>query len=220
MCRFLLAKSNQPLPVTKLLDDFTSMAQQSRTADGDLQADGYGVTWWHAGAWHTHRSLKPIWQDPGSIPPLPSTHHLLLHARSASFPDQIGRLDFNQPFTHDNFAFVFNGQIQGVKLNRPIPGRIGAQKLFNLFLEHAATLPPDQALIKLHHLISTHSRQIVGFNLGLSDGQHLYAFSDYSQQPDYFTLHSVQTDNIDLICSQPLPGFDWQPIKKQTMIKL
>ena len=46
MCRFLLAKSENPIKPKTILEQFSIMAQKNKTYDGDWQGDGWGFSWY------------------------------------------------------------------------------------------------------------------------------------------------------------------------------
>lgn len=222
MCRFLLLRSDQETQVQTIFEQFAKMAEASRAPDGDRQEDGWGVTWLENGNWKGHHSLAPIWDDVDFARQIPHTKHLLVHARSASFVQHKGILEYNQPYIHGSMAFVFNGMIGGVKLNRSVPGKIGAQKLFNLFLEivdQQEKPNPQAALEQLYRLIKDNSKNIRGMNIGISDGKNIYAISDYSITPDYFTLSQSNHKNFKMICSERIGEFGWDKVEKEVVKK-
>ena len=101
MCRFALLKTTAPTRLQEVLGRFSTMAQASRAPDGDLQGDGWGVTWRQNGAWQRHASLNPVWESRSEFSRLPETDLFLVHARSASFAQGKNNVAFNQPFICD-----------------------------------------------------------------------------------------------------------------------
>ena len=128
MCRFLLIKSKQPFDANELFLEFTKVCKNSLAPDGDRQADGWGISWLdESNSWQIKKSLKPIWNDGASFK-IPKSRTFTAHARSASFPNQKGIIDYNQPYTNGEYSFLFNGALFGVKFDREVAGKIGAQK--------------------------------------------------------------------------------------------
>ncbi len=215
MCRFLLIKSKRKFNPQHFLTAFSQMCQKSRTPDGDLQNDGWGVAWETSGKWITKKSLNPIWKDNKLFPQLPETKILIVHARSAGFPDQKGIIEYNQPYIDDGLCFVFNGMLKGVRLNLPLFGKIGAQKIFSLiqlFKKQKKSL--SQALDSVHKTLISHSRSIEGMNIGLSDGKSFYFLNQYPSFSDYFSLHYYHDKNMTLVCSAPILSYNWNKAKK------
>jgi predicted glutamine amidotransferase len=218
MCRFLLANFSQPTQTQDLLNKFADMCRLSKSLDGDDQGDGWGVVYWQDRQWHQISSLKPIWLEVERFSEIPETSMLVAHARSASFPDQKGILAYNQPFVSGQYAFVFNGLVQGVKLPRPIPGRIGSQKIWYLvreFLQQGQS--PQSALRSTTELLRTHSQRIQALNLGLATPEGFWASCDYDDpSSDYYQLQTHEGPRSKIICSEPLPGYDFQPVEPST----
>ena len=214
MCRFLLARFEKPIDPQPLLRDFAVMCQRSRAPDGDWQGDGYGIAWQKDSQWHLHKSLKPIWQDEDIFSKVGATNLLVAHSRSAGFPQHKGIIDYNQPFVKDTMCFVFNGMIKGVRLNIPLEGKIGAQKIFSLLLKEAKNNNTEEALQNVRTLILANSLKIEGMNIGLVHKGRLYSFCEYADNTNYFNLHFVQKSGLSLICSQPLSGYRWKRMSK------
>jgi predicted glutamine amidotransferase len=209
------------MPVTQLARQFAAMCKKSRTIDGDWQGDGWGAAWLDdSRQWQEYKSLKPIWEDLANLNKLPASNHLMLHARSASFAHQKGVLEYNQPYLNNNYGFVFNGLISGVKMPTPVAGKIGAQKIFNLILTTAAADPPTKALSAVHQLIKKHSQAIRGFNLGLSDKSKFYVLSDYAGNQEYFQLKSYNDNYLHLVCSEPIGAYAWKNMTKNKVYAL
>lgn len=221
MCRFLIVKSNQPLATKVFLSQFAQMCQTSCTPDGDWQGDGWGVAWQETGHWQLHKSLKPIWQDSTSFQSIPPTEILVAHARSASFANQKGILEYNQPYTDGNLAFVFNGLIRGVKFNFPVPGKIGAQKIFWL-LQHQFknTSSPVSVLKNLYQLLLDSSTSLRGLNVGLAQANAITALCAYREDDNYFTLHHYRSSKFTIICSQPIGAYQYSKMQPGEIIKL
>lgn len=221
MCRFLLAKTPTPSDHNQLLKDFVQMAKKSKTTEGDRQGDGWGYSWLDENnTWQSYHSLKPIWQDDRSLPLVPPTTQLIVHARSASFERHKGKLSYNQPYLEKKYAFVFNGLIKGVKLKHQVPGEIGAQKIFNLILQNLQTQTPESALKKVHHFIKSNSKEVKGFNIGFSDSHNIYCLSDYSSNKKYFQLHYFNGEKIKIICSEQIGDFNWQKVPAEQVVRL
>lgn len=220
MCRFLLAKSNLPLNSSELLVQFSNMAEQSRAPDGDRQADGWGIMWMENHKWQEYKSLKPVWESTAIFAKIPKSNLLAIHVRSASFPDQKGIIEYNQPYIHDDLCFVFNGVITGVKIDRPLKGSIGAQKIFSLIEEELQEKSPVKALHYLDQFLLHHAKLVNGLNVGLVNDNSLYALCEYEDNSDYFGLKYYTDDSVSLICSEKIGPYAWKTMKKREVIRL
>lgn len=179
------------------------MAKKSKAPDGDWQGDGWGVSWMDKnGQWQIYKSLLPVWEDRNAFGQIPKTAAFAVHARSASFPQHKGFLEFNQPYIAGKYSFVFNGLLRGVSLI--IPGKIGAEKIWYLVQNELKKRKPQEALDAVADLLKQNSRQIVALNMGLLDKEEFYSFSYFTQFPEYYQLRSFQTEGFRVICSEDL----------------
>lgn len=212
MCRFLPLTSQEPCEVGHIVRPFAQMCQQSRGMAGDWQGDGWGVAWWEEGqGWQRHRDIAPIWTESDVMQNLPQTRQLVVHARSASFAHHRGSVDYNQPYLWGDYAFVFNGFIQGVRLPRRVPGNIGAEKIRCLVQERLQQgASPQQTLEDVFNLLVRHSREIRACNLGLSNGREYVTYNGNPSGASYYQLHHVQHDALRMVSSEPFGTWEWR----------
>jgi predicted glutamine amidotransferase len=212
MCRFLLLASPEPCDVQEIAVQFAEMCQHSTSPEGDRQDDGWGITWWQEhDRWQRHRSVAPIWAETQVMQHLPPTRHLLVHARSASFAQHKGDVAYNQPYVWGTYAFVFNGFIQGVRLPRRVPGKIGAEKIGYLVREQLRRgVPPQQALQRVYAMLAEHSREIRACNMGLSTGQDMASYNGNPSGASYYQLYHAQQDTLRMTCSEPFGTWEWR----------
>ncbi len=204
MCRFVTVRFHKPTQPKQLLNAFANMSQASKSYDGDWQGDGWGVAWLKVdNTWETYHSLSPVWEDRERFETIPETFSLVAHARSASFEHHKGVLEYNQPYVFGPYAFAFNGLVKGVSLP-PIPGRIGAEKIWHLLKQELANHPAPEALDRLKILLKANSQEIAALNIGIATTENIHSLNEFSRHPDYYTLHAWEADFGRLICSEPL----------------
>jgi len=221
MCRFLLMKAHTAISPVALLQSFADMAQQSHGADGVWQGDGWGITWLDGEErWQLHKSLAPIWLDRTGFTALPASRLFLVHARSASFPHHKDVIDYNQPYHDEQYAFVFNGLLRGVKLPQRVAGQIGAQKIWRLLQNYLTTQPPVAALTQLHTTLVAHTQEVKALNIGLMDKNGGYTFCSFATNPDYYTLQSHRSAKLQMICSEPLAGYAFDAVAPNQVVAL
>lgn len=221
MCRFLMARSEQGVLETHtLLSAFATMCEHRRAPDGDWQGDGWGVAWRGDDGWQAKKSLSPIWQERNTFSSVPPTKLLVVHARSAGFPQHKGVIEFNQPYVKDGLCFVFNGMLRGVSVPLVLEGTIGAQKIFSFIKNEALHKGGDEALRALDGTIKAHTRRIDGMNAGLVQGDHFSALCEYADDEEYFSVRYYQDPHITLVCSAPLLGYAWKKMEKGEVIRL
>lgn len=196
------------------------MAEKSHTPDGDRQDDGWGVVWKNEqGEWNLHKSLLPVWKDTRSFHLIPKITLLVTHARSASYQSQEGEISYNQPYIDKKRAFVFNGMLEGVSIRSP--GTIGAQKIFQL-LKSDKTLDVNRTLQNLLVKLESHTKRIVGLNvgLGLVDIGVIAALCRYTKDSEYYTLWYSKMSKISFICSEPIGTYEWRRMQNREIVVL
>ncbi|MBD3280277.1 hypothetical protein GF389_02005 [Candidatus Dojkabacteria bacterium] len=226
MCRILAVKSKQKLMPHELLGKFAVMAEMSRTLDNDRQKDGWGIAWLDEQLnWQEYRSLDAIWDDSEieKFIDFPKTNIFLVHARSATYKSQIGEVSFNQPYTNHDLAYAFNGHLEGVRLNRPVKGQIGAEKIWNLMQEYSEEYKPIATLSKLYKNIQSNTNKIHGMDIVFSNRSEIYglcSFTPNKTNPSYYQLESYNDNNLSFICSEKLEGYSSKKVPNGTILAL
>ena len=196
MCRLLAVRSPKTIAVTPYLEKFARVAQESR----EYQGHGWGIAYRVSGQdWSCYKNIKPIWED--DLSQFPATDMLIAHARSA-FNDEGIVVENNMPFYDAESIFVFNGELQGVRIRED--GRIGAEKIFN-FIKRFYHHDLGEALQKGTHLLHKRTRYVRAMNIIMTNKQHFYVSSFYSETPDYFQM-VVKHSPVLVVCSDPFPG--------------
>ncbi|HEX9973481.1 MAG TPA: hypothetical protein VGD14_15520 [bacterium] len=207
MCRLLLVKSRNEFPIGDHLKQFAHIARHSR----EYQGHGWGCAYLVDNEWQIYKNIAPIWED--DLEQFGTTSQLLAHARSA-FKDEGIKVENNMPFQKGEFVFIFNGELQGVKIKEQ--GRIGAEKIFNYILRfHLGDLL--QALNKGLEIIKKRTTYFRAINIIMSDKKQALVSSEFNEDDNYLTMHYKKAGNSLLICSEPYPGEpDWQKIPNHT----
>ncbi len=204
MCRFIIVHSKNKINPEKLMNSFSNMAKESNALDGDWQGDGCGIAWINnEGKWSLKKSLLPIWEDKGLFSGISKTNIFIAHARSASFKEQKGFIEFNEPYINKEFAFVFNGILKGVSIKSP--GKIGAQKIWHLLEKELEQNEPNRALEIIKELLLKNSKEIVALNIGLATSKSIYSLCYFSRNPEYYNLWNYKDKNLEVICSEKIP---------------
>jgi predicted glutamine amidotransferase len=226
MCRILLIKTSKPESQTELLEKFASMCEQSKAPDGDWQGDGFGISWLDESQnWQIVKSTEPIWNERAMIEKVPKSKIIVAHARSATFKSQMldGDTSYNQPYTNEDFSFVFNGHLEGVKLSRKIDGKTGAEKIWNLLNEKLVKSNPAKSLGEILAERENDTKKIHAMNIGISDKINIYGLCRYEPNdilPDYHKLRYYSDENIKIICSEPIGDYQFSYLKNSEIIIL
>ncbi len=216
MCRLLAVKTAQPVSVASHLATFAQICKQSK----EYQGHGWGIAYLNsAHEWKYYKNIKPIWEDTASFASFGSSRVFLVHARSA-FQDKDIVVENNMPFYEDRFIFIFIGELRGVRLS--MPGRIGAEKIFNWIKqisEHTEHKTLKAALAHATKTIVQRTRYVRAMNIIMLERPETIAISTlFNEDPVYFTMHMKQTANELMICSEPYPNESgWVAIPNQTI---
>ncbi len=223
MCRFLLVKSEQKVEPQKFLKQFAEISQKSKALNGDWQGDGWGFSYLDdKKRWQTYKSVKPVWEEDYIFKEFPEVNIFLTHARSASYMKNLNDVNVNQPYFNDNYCYVFNGDLEGVCLNKRVPGAIGAQKIWNLLQERLTKMNPEKSLKDLSDFLYQHTKTLHALNIGLADTKNIYAlcrFTPNSIAPDYHVLCYLNKPHLKIICSDLLGGFKMENFKEGEILK-
>jgi predicted glutamine amidotransferase len=191
MCRLLAVVSRDPIDVKHHLDAFTEVCITSP----EYQGHGWGCAVLRGNSWEQYRSVDPIWSD--RFRPSGQIHLLLAHARSA-FRNEDIVVDNNMPFMNDDQAFIFNGELHGVRLS--VEGRTGAHRLFR-FLRNGHLPDKREAVRRGMRILRSRTAHIRACNFILADPGRIIVHSLFNDDPDYFTMYQRRTPDDLVVCS-------------------
>lgn len=211
MCRLLYINANNEFEISDYLVKFAEISKKSR----EYQGHGWGCAYLQNGKWNFYKNIKPIWED--NLSQFGKSNRIVAHARSA-FKDEGIIVENNMPFYDDNYIFIFNGELRGVKIKEE--GRIGAEKIFN-YIKRFDKDGIKNALIRGTELIKKRSAYIRAMNLIIVDKNSAYVYSHFNEDADYFTMHIKKSVNEVVVCSDPFTNdFGWSPIENNLLMEL
>ena len=208
MWRLLWERAEHPFQITAHLDRFAVLSQAST----EYQGHGWGCAWLEDGLWQVYRDIRPVWED--DLSRFSTTTLLVAHARSA-FRDEGIRVENNMPFFDGQQVFIFNGELQGVRIREA--GRIGAEKIFNFIkrFDRDGRLP---ALERGVAVIEKRTRYVRAMNMIIASRDSSELETLYNENPAYFQMYRSQQAAADIVCSEPYPGeTGWRPIDNRTI---
>lgn len=249
MCR-LLGYLGSPVQLDRLLckPEHSLIVQSYQPREmtaGLLNADGFGIGWYHAEsntAPFTYKNTVPIWNDVNlpSLSRYVQSGCVLANVRSAT-PGLAVDLGNCQPFQHRSILSIHNGYIENFRqtLYRPIRellsnevyqlihGTTDSEHIFALLL-HELESDPNLPLFEgfqrsLQLLCELGKRHQVDFsaNLVISDGQQLVA-SRYASRDPVPTLYWLRDDALFpeavLVASEPLFNGNWKPLPDRSIL--
>ena len=208
MCRLLYIKSTEPFKPEKHLKQFAEMAMNS----AEFQGHGWGCAYLVNGEWHYYKNINPIWED--TFDKIPETNTLLVHARSA-YKDEGIVIENNMPFYDDNHVFIFNGELQGVKIKSE--GRIGAEKIFNYLKRFENDGPMIEVFKKGLKIIEKRTDYIKAMNIIIATKEEAFVSSLFNEREKYFSLRYYEDETKKIVCSEPYPLIEGcQPIANRS----
>jgi len=204
MCRLLFVRSNYEFDIQEHLEKFAQVAKTSK----EFQGHGWGCSFIIEDEWVHYKNIKPVWED--DLSRFGKSTRLIAHARSA-FQDKDIVVENNMPFFNDEYVFIFNGELRGVKIKEE--GRIGAEKIFN-FIMRFYQGDMEEALAKAVDQIKVRTKYMRAMNIIIADQDYVFVSANHNEDPDYFTMHMKMTEESMIICSQPYPGeTGWEKIQ-------
>ncbi|MBW4521534.1 MAG: ergothioneine biosynthesis protein EgtC [Scytolyngbya sp. HA4215-MV1] len=250
MCR-LLGYFGSPIPLDRLLYQpehslIVQSYQPREMTAGLLNADGFGVGWYHPIRQtepFTYKNTVPIWSDI-NLPPLSryvESSCILASIRSAT-PGQAVDLSNCPPFQQQFILAVHNGFIENFRqtLYRPIRDRLSdrayqsiqgstdSEHLFALLLTQWETSPELTLAEVLHKTLTLLSdlgqSYQTGFaaNLIFSDGKQLVVsrFANRTVPSLYWLRNAPDFPDAVLVASEPLFAGDWIACPENTMLTI
>ena len=221
--------------------------QPKEMTSGVVNADGFGVGWYHPQREtepFIYKNTLPIWGDI-NLPNLSryiESNCILANVRSATGGQAVD-LSNCQPFSNGNLLFTHNGFIQNFRktLYRPIRDRLtdqvyhsidgitDSEHIFALLNNELATNPEislqkalKTTLATLAELAQLHQTK-VSANIIISDGHQLVAsrFATYSPAPSLYWLRDDPNfPNAVIIASEPLFAGNWNCFSENTIISV
>lgn len=251
MCRLLAYLGSSEYLESLLYNHEHSLITQSyqpqEMMSGTVNADGFGVGWYHAQKDtepFTYKSTLPIWNDVNlpSLSRYVESGCVVSYVRSATLGQALD-LSNCQPFQRGSLLFIHNGKIDKFRqtLYRPIRSQLSdeiyqwvngttdSEHIFALLVNELESNPGkslEQALhltlLKLKELTATHNTYTLA-NLVVSDGNRLVA-SRFSTNPPSASLYWLQNDptfpNSVIIASEPLFKGNWNSFPENSILSV
>jgi glutamine amidotransferase len=214
---------------------------------GLLNADGFGVGWYHARRDtnpFSYKSVLPIWNDVNlpSLSRYVESGCVLAYVRSATLGQAVD-LSNCQPFDSQQILCIHNGRVENFRqtLYRPLRDRLSdfayqaikgstdSEHIFALLLEEVQANPSislEQALsATLNHLdtLAKSHQTRASANLLISDGHRLIASrfaSDRNSPSLYWLRDDAAFPAAVTIASEPLFAGNWHSIPEHSIVSV
>lgn len=214
---------------------------------GVVNADGFGIGWYHAHndtTPYTYKNILPIWNDVNlsSLGRYVESRCVLSYVRSATAGQAVD-LSNCQPFEYEKLLYIHNGRIENFRqtLARPIRDRLcdqayqsikgstDSEHFLALIIEELLANPDATleqalkgALLVLDELATSHQVS-ASTNIIISDGKRLIAsrFATNTQAPSLYWLRDdpAYPDAV-IIASEPLFAGNWNSFLEQSILSV
>ena len=231
MCRVLGITNFNYSKHQEIITSFCELARSGvvMAEDPPGHADGWGLAYYQSGELVVHKSGVNLLEETdrvfGLLSAVQSSPVMILHLRKSAWTNTSSTRHAH-PFYLDNNVFFHNGVVYDYQSLIPdicVPGlgedprdtevffyRImssKAQDLGRAFLETVE-------IIKQKHKFSA-------LNCLFSDGDKLFAYRDYSKEPDYYSLYKARSKNSWFISSEPLDkNLQWEMMAKEEFLTI
>lgn len=230
MCRMLGLKNFEYGKHKEILENFFELAEAGDVPPGDEpgHCDGWGMGYYKNGQAVVHKSggsvveeKKDFWKTCARID---HSKAILVHLRKSSWPGT-STADHAHPFSHKNILLAHNGTVHDYKTllhkitgeDRPSADALDSEVYFR-YVMNFASLGLEKAFRKaVQHIkrYNTYSSLTCIF----SNGNMLYGYREYSQNPEYYSLYHAPFGDTSVICSQPLsPRLQWKILSRGKLL--
>lgn len=229
MCR-LLGITNFEFPRHRtLVENFCGLARTGMVMAGDPpgHGDGWGLAFYRAGELVVHKSGADLLEETakviGILSAAAKSPVVLLHLRKSAWTGT-SNTRHAHPFHYDNVAFCHNGVVYDYKGFLPdIHTPLGEDALdTEVFFHHFMSARSDdlgQVFLDTVSTIKQRGYRFSALNCIFSDGARMFAYRDYSKEPDYYSLYKAFPENSCVISSEPLGGnIRWEMMRTEEFL--
>lgn len=231
MCRLLGVTNFEYSRHDEIVKNFCELARTGTVMAGDPPGheDGWGLAFYQDGKLIVHKSGGNLLDETdkviGILSGIGRAPVMILHLRKSAWNDTTSTRHAH-PFHHNNVAFAHNGVVYGYKGLLPaikIPG-LGEDALdTEVFFYHfmsVQSLQLGQAFLDTVSIIKEQYK-FSALNCLFSDGAKLFAYRDYSKEPEYYSLYKSYSDASCIISSQPLDeNIQWEMMAKEEFLEI
>lgn len=210
MCRMLACSGYTG--IEKLLLTFRQLAITGKSTDGKGHRDGWGIGWVYNG-FHVYKkaecaSTSELYVN--TVEKVKNEHPriFLAHLRKASPGTSVTDKEAH-PFQSENLLFCHNGSIK--KGNGQ---SLGEELDSILFFKRIQETSLKEAIMHFRDFKFTYT----SLTCLLTDGSTLWAYRDFQEREDYYTLYYLKTKDSVLFCSEPIITGEWVLLRNGELV--
>lgn len=215
-----------------LVARFCDLARTGAVMPGDPPGhqDGWGLALYREGKLEVHKSGANLLDETDRLMAIiqgtPRSPVLILHLRKSAWKGSSSTRHAH-PFQYGNVALAHNGVVYGYEGLVPaitIPGlepdALDTEVFFYHVMSGAQTRDLGEAFLDTASLIKREYR-FSSLNVLLSDGKRLFAYRDFSKEPDYYSLFTARDQGSVYVSSQPLSEtLAWTLMEKEELLEI
>jgi glutamine amidotransferase len=232
MCRLLGITNFEFSRHHGIVENFCELARTGRVMAEDPpgHADGWGLAFYQGGKLVVYKSGVNLLEETDKVVGILSrtgnSPVVILHLRKSSWVDTTCTRHAH-PFHCNNVVFSHNGTVYDYKglipaINTPsfLEDSLDTEAFLHHFMSAGAE-DLGRSFLETVSLIKQRHYKFSALNCVFSDGAKLYAYRDYSKEPDYYSLYKAQWENSCIISSQPLDeNIPWELMAKEEFLAI
>jgi len=228
MCRLLGITNFQYAQHQQIVRNFCDLARTGMVMAGDPpgHGDGWGLAFYRNGKWEVHKSGMNLLEETdrvlGILSEAGKCSVMILHLRKSAWSNT-STTRHAHPFQSNDVVFAHNGTVYNYKGLIPdisLPGlKEDALDTEVFFLHFMSDHSPElgQAFLNTVSLIKR-NYNFSALNCLFSNGQKLFAYRDYTKEPEYYSLFKACSESSWFISSQPLnENMHWELMEKKEL---
>jgi len=231
MCRVLGITAFDLSRHRKVVERFCELARSGMVMAEDPPGheDGWGLAFYRAGQLTVYKSGANLLTEIDRVFAVLTTATpsplVILHLRKSAWGDRFSARhahpfqDRNRVFFHNGVVYDYQRLLPDIKPPGPDSDALDTEVLFHHVLsgthqDLGRNFLDTVALIKACHDFSA-------LNCLFSDGKKLYAYRDYTREPDYYSLFKALSGTSTLISSEPLDQtLRWDMLAKEEFLAI
>lgn len=215
-----------------LVTRFCDLALTGAVMPGDPPGhqDGWGIALYREGRLEVHKSGGNLLDETDRLFSIlqetPRSPILILHLRKSAWKGSSSARHAH-PFQYGNVTLAHNGVVYGYEGLLPaitVPGlasdALDTEVFFYHVLSGAQTRDLGEAFLDTVALVKREYR-FSSLNTLFSDGARLFAYRDFSREPDYYSLFTARDRESVYVSSQPLSEtLAWTLMEKEELLEI
>ena len=216
MCRLLGIKYFDFDAHKELVENFFTLSEKGKGYMGSSAGhkDGWGIGYYKEGKPCIYKSGASVVKEKDAyfakLKEASGTENLIVHLRKSAW-DGTTNARHAHPFALGNTLLAHNGTIDDYwKAIQVDQNKIKDTEAFLMLMTGYSTEGLEAAFA---HAVDDIKKKCLysALNMLISDGTNIYAYRNFTSQPDYYTLFRTKMDRSTVFCSEQInPNAAWE----------